>query len=94
MFNETVLNVFKDTEMFLQSLGLIKDIQYSWHVNLFYYGHWTDKRKYIPYIYVTHKALKSCRSKMVTWAHDVYDVHEASPLYKKTFSEVLLYMYI
>ena len=34
-------------------------------------------RKYIPYISVTHKVHKSCRCKMVTWAHDVYDVHKA-----------------
>ena len=38
----------------------------------------TDKWKYIPYISVTHKVLKSCRSKMATLEHDVCDVHRAS----------------
>ena len=33
---------------------------------------------------VTHKVLKSCRSKMATLAHDVCDVHGASSLYIKT----------
>ena len=31
---------------------------------------------------------------MATWAHDVYDVHEASSLYKKPVGEGLLYMYM
>ena len=53
-------------------------------INLLYYKHWTDKWKYIPYISVTHKVLKSCRSKMATLAHDVCDVHGASSLYIKT----------
>ena len=43
---------------------------------------------------MTHKVLKSCRSTIATWAHDVYDVHEASSLYKKPVGEVLLYMYM
>ena len=67
MFNETVS---KDTEILLP---------YDM-INLLYYRHWTDKQKYIPYISVTYKVLKSCRSKMATWAHDVYDLHEASSL--------------
>ena len=50
-------------------------------INLLYHGHWTDDRKYIPYISVTHKVLKSCRIKAATWGHDVY---EAFSLYKKT----------
>ena len=33
---------------------------------------------------MTHKVLKSCRSKMATLAHDVCDVHGASSLYIKT----------
>ena len=79
MFNETVS---KDTEILLQSLGLIKYIHGMIH--LLYCRHWTDKRKYMPYISVTHKVLKSCRSKMATWANDVYDVHEISSLHKET----------
>ena len=39
-----------------------------------------------PYIFMTHKVLKS---KMATWAHDVCDVHGAS-----SAGKVLLYMYI
>ena len=35
-------------------------------------------------MYVTHKVLKSCRSKMATLEHDVCDVHGASSLYIKT----------
>ena len=32
---------------------------------------------------------------MVTWAHDVYDVHEASPLYKKTCQRIsFIYVYL
>ena len=63
-------------------LGLIKHVHDV--INLLYYKHWTDKWKYIPYISVTHKVLKSCRSKMATLAHDVCDVHGASSLYIKT----------
>ena len=33
---------------------------------------------------MTHKVLKSCRSKMATLAHDICDVHGASSLYIKT----------
>ena len=33
---------------------------------------------------MTHKKLKSCRSKMVTLAHDVCDMHGAFSLYIKT----------
>ena len=33
---------------------------------------------------MTHKVLKSCRSKMATLAYDVSDVHGASSLYIKT----------
>ena len=62
-------------------LGLIKHVHDM--INLFYYEHWTDKLKYIPYISVTHKVLKSSRSKMATLAH-VCDVHGASSLYIKT----------
>ena len=53
---------------------------------LLYYGHWTDKRKYIPYISVTQKVVKSCGSKMATcyMMYIMYDVHKASSLYKKT----------
>ena len=31
--------------------------------------------QYIPYIFVTHKVLKSCSSKIATLAHDICDVH-------------------
>ena len=51
-------------------LGLIKHDM----INLFYYEHWADKWKYISYISVTHKVL---RSKMATLGH-VCDVHGAS----------------
>ena len=44
----------------------------------------TLNTQYIPYISVTHKVLKSCRSKMATLAHDVCDVHGAFLLYVKT----------
>ena len=47
-------------------------------IYLLYYKHWTDKWKYIPYISVTHKVLKSCRSKMTTLEHNVCDKHGAS----------------
>ena len=33
---------------------------------------------------MTHKVLKSCRSKMATLAHDVCDMHGAFSLYMKT----------
>ena len=33
---------------------------------------------------MTHKVLKSCRSKIVTLEHGVSDVHGASSLYIKT----------
>ena len=81
MFTETVS---KDTEILLP---------YDM-INLLYYRHWTDKQKYIPYISVTYKVLKSCRSKMATWAHDVYDVHEASSLYKTCWWSSFIYIYI
>ena len=69
-------------EILLQLLGLIKHVH---HVkNLLYYKHWTDKLKYIPYISVTPKVLKSCRSRMATLEHNVCDVHGASSLYIKT----------
>ena len=44
---------------------------------------------------MTHKVLKSCRSKMATWAHDVCDVHGASSLYIKICwqSSFIYYMY-
>ena len=65
-------------EILLPSLGLIKHIH-----DVSMNKHWADKRKYIPYISVAHKALKSRRSKMAIWAHDVCDVHGASSLYIK-----------
>ena len=37
---------------------------------------------------MTHKVLKSCRSKMATLAHDVCDVHGASTLYIKHVGKV------
>ena len=40
--------------------------------------------QYMPCISVTHKVLKSCRSKMVALAHDVCDVHGAFSSYIKT----------
>ena len=46
------------------------------------------------YISVTHKVLKSCRSKMATLAHDVCDVHGASSLYIKKFFYIYIYIYI
>ena len=65
-------------EIILPSLGLIKHVHDV--INLLYYEHWTDKRRYIPYISVAHKVLKSCRSKM---ANFVCDVHGAPSLYLK-----------
>ena len=56
--------------------------------------HWTDKWKYIPYIFVTHKVLKSCRIKMATLAHDVCDVHGASLLYIKTCWQCLYRVFL
>ena len=52
--------------------------------NLLCYKHSTEKWKYILYISVTHKVLKSFRSKMVICAHDVWKVHGASSSYIKT----------
>ena len=69
-------------EIILPSLGLIKHVHDV--INLLYYEHWTDKWIYIPYISVTHKVLKSCRSKMTTLANDVCDVLGASSLQIKT----------
>ena len=40
--------------------------------------------QYIPQMSVTHKVLKSSRSKMTTLAHAVCDVHGAFSLYIKT----------
>ena len=71
----------------LLSLGLIKHVHDV--INFLYYKHWTEKWKYIPYISVTHKVLKSCRSKMATLAHDVCNVHGASSLFIKTFWQSL-----
>ena len=68
-------------------MGLIKQVHDV--INLLYYKHWTDKWKYIPYISMTHKVLKSCRSKIVTLEHDVSDVHGASSLYIKTYLQSL-----
>ena len=58
-------------------------------INLLCYKHWTDKWKYIPYISVTHKVLKSRRSKMVALEHGISDVHGASSLYIKTYLQSL-----
>ena len=69
-------------EILLPSLGLIKHVHDVIYVS--YHKHWIDKWKYIPYIYVTHKVFKSCKSKMATSAHDVCDVQKASSLYIKT----------
>ena len=63
-------------EIPLPSIGLIKHLHDV--INLLYYEHWTDKWKYTPYISETRKVLKSCRSKMATWTHDVCDVHGRS----------------
>ena len=55
----------------------------------------TDKRKFIPYISATYKVLKSCRSTIAIWPHDVYDVHEVSSLYKKTcWQSSFIYVYV
>ena len=42
---------------------------------------------------MTQKVLKSCRSKIATWAHDVYYVHEAS-LYIETCWQSSFIMHI
>ena len=50
---------------------------------------------YIPYISVTQNGLKSCRTKIATWAHDVYDVHGASSLYIETcWQSSFIYAYV
>ena len=59
-----------------------------------YYEYWTNKWKYIPYISVTHKVLKFCRSKTATLAPDVCDVHGASSLYTKTCWQKFFYICI
>ena len=79
-------------EILLPSLGLIKHFYYV--INLLYYEHWTVKRKYISYIAVTLKVIKSCKIKMTILAHDVCDVHGASLLYIKTCWQKFLYIYI
>ena len=79
-------------EILLPSLGLIKHVHDV--INLLYYKHWTGKWKYIPYISVTHKVLKSCRSKTVTLAHDVCDMRRASSLYIKTFWQILYRIFL
>ena len=66
----------------LPSLGLIKHIHDV--IKLLNYEHLTEKRKYIAYISVTSKVLKSSRSKMATLAQDVCHVHGASSLYIKS----------
>ena len=38
---------------------------------------------------VTHKVLKSCRSKMATLVHDVWDVHGAFSLYKNLLAKFI-----
>ena len=58
-------------EILLPSLGLIKHVHGV--INVLYYEHWTDKWNYIPCISVKHKVLKSCRSMMATWGHDVWE---------------------
>ena len=80
-------------EILLPSLGLINHIYDV--INFLYYKHWTDKWKYTPYISVTHKVLKSCRSKMATLEHDVCDVHGhgASSLYIKTCWQSLYWVF-
>ena len=57
-------------------------------INFLYYKQWTDNWKYISYISVTHQVLKSSRSKMATFEHDVCDVHGASSLYIKPVGKV------
>ena len=59
-----------------------------------YYEYWTNKWKYIPYISVTHKVLKFCRSKTATLAPDVCDVHGASSLYTNTCWQKFFYICI
>ena len=63
-------------------------------INLLYHKHRTYKSKYIPYISVRHKVLKSCRSKMATLAHDVCDVRGASLLYIKTCWQILYRIFL
>ena len=89
MYTYTYILMRLFREILLPSLGLIK------HLNMFmmlwcvkFILLWTLNRQVKIYtiyicISVTHKVLKSCRSKMATWAHDVCDVHGASSLYIK-----------
>ena len=54
----------------------------------------TSENIYVSYISVTQKVLKSCQSKMATWAHAACDVHRAS-LYIETCwqSSFIMHMY-
>ena len=79
-------------EIPLPSIGLIKHLHDV--INLLYYEHWTDKWKYTPYISETRKVLKSCRSKMATWTHDVCDVTELLHYVWKPVGKVLFVQYI
>ena len=82
--------------IFLEAVSMKKSTFYDllfyerYSFERYVFHHWTWLNvfmmwKYTPYISVTHKVLKSCRSKMATLAHDVCDVHGASLLYIKTY---------
>ena len=87
VMNKYVWCLMRDTLLRDTSSSLIKHVHDV--ISLLYYKHWTDKWKYIPYMSVTQKVLKSCRSKMATLEHNVCDVHGASSLYIKTCWKIL-----
>ena len=53
----------------------------------------TEHTIYILYISVTHKVLRSCRSKMATLTHYVCDMHGASSLYIKACWQSLYWVF-
>ena len=97
-FDLYTINLSRHIRLFQETFFIVGPVKHFHYViNLLYYEHWTDKQKYIPYISVTLKVLKSCRSKMVTSAHDVCDVHGASsvnvkPCWQKFFYKSCLYV--
>ena len=75
-----------------EQVCLMFNERYSWEIllpwlNMFICDKFivlqTLNTQYIPYISVTHKVFKSCRSKMATSAHDICDVHGSFSLMAK-----------
>ena len=86
-----LMRLFQEIPLVL--FGLIKLVHNV--INLLYYKHSREKWKYIPYISVPHKVLKSFRSKMATSTHDICNEHGASSTYKKTcWQSSFIYVYV